>query len=242
MLMFQTRPVQLSNAALYHYGSGQLDCVPTATDFIRFQERARMLFPEEIETERLRLERLCHENVDVFEYYHCCSSDEQAIEEITQYLPWDTHETVKETNDYIDSLEEQWEDGTRAEYLIRPKDGEDSAGTIAGSAGLIIEWETQTGYPAIWLRKPFWGRGYSGERASSLIEVAFERLDLDLVAVPLQDGNDKSRRAVEKYIESHGGQYDGIIRNSTVRPDGTIIDHRRYTVTQQQYYQAIQDK
>lgn len=197
-----------------------------------------MLFPEKIETDRLHLEQLCHDNVDVFAYYECCSHHEPAIEEVTQYLPWDTHKTVKETKDTIDELEEKWDEGTRAEYVIRPNDGESGAGDIAGAGGLIIDWDTQTGYPAIWLRKTFWGRGYSAERASAIIELAFERLDLALVAVPVQDGNDTSRRVVEKYIDSHGGQYDGIIRNATVRPDGNIIDHHRYTVSKEQYQQT----
>lgn len=198
-----------------------------------------MLFPEAIETERLHLERLCHDNVDIFDYYGYCSHHEPSIEEVTRYLPWDTHETVKETKDYIDELEQKWEEGTRAEYVIRPKDGESGAGEIVGAGGLIVDWETKTGIPAIWLRKQFWGHGYSAERALAIIEMAFERLDLELVAVPIQDGNEKSRQAVEKYIESYGGQYDGLIRNSTARPDGTIIDHHRYSVTQDQYQQTI---
>lgn len=201
-----------------------------------------MLFPERIETERLRLERLCLDTVDCFEYYECCSRHEPAIDEVTRYLPWDTHETVKETRDYLEELDEKWEAGTRAEYVIRPKPGEPGGGEIAGSGGLIVDWETQTGYPAIWLRKRFWGRGYSGERATAMIELAFERLDLDLVAVPVQDGNEKSRRAVEAYVTDHGGQYDGIVRNSTVRPDGTIIDHHRYTITREQYRQSLADE
>ncbi|NKE38088.1 GNAT family N-acetyltransferase [Natronococcus sp. JC468] len=193
------------------------------------------MFPEEIETERLRLRQLCHETVDVFEYYKLCSHHEPAIEEVTEYLPWDPHETVKETADYISKLESRLEDRTRAEYVIRPKKGEPGASEIVGSGGLVIDWETQIGKPAIWLRKQFWGNGYSGERADVMLELAFERLDLELVVVPVQDGNDRSRAAVEKYISTYGGQYDGIIRNSTVRPDGTIIDHHRYTVTQNQY-------
>lgn len=200
-----------------------------------------MLFPEELETERLHLEQLCHDTVDVFAYYECCSHNEPAIEEVTRYLPWNTHKTVKETKDYIDDLEAQWEEGTRAEYVIRPKNGESGAGDIAGAGGLIIDWETQTGSPAIWLRKEFWGRGYSAERATVLIELAFEFLDLDLIAIPVQEGNEKSRKAVEKYVDSHGGQYDGIIRNATVRPDGTIIDHHRYSVSEVQFQQTKND-
>ena len=193
------------------------------------------LFPERIETDRLTLERLCHDTVDVFEYHEYCSSDAPGIDEITRFLPWDPHTSVKETSEYLDSLEAQWNDDERAEYVIRPRPGEDGAGEIAGAGGLIVDWETLTGKPAIWLRKPFWGRGYSGERAAAMIELAFERLDLDLVAVPVQDGNARSRRAVERYVDEHGGQYDGIARNATRRPDGEIIDHQRYTITAEQY-------
>lgn len=201
-----------------------------------------MLFPAEIETDRLRLTRLSHDTVDVFAYYEHCSAHEPAIEEVTQYLPWDPHQHVNETRAYIDELEEKWAAGTRAEYVIYPKAGEAGAGEIAGSGGLIVDWDTRTGIPAIWLRKRFWGRGYSGERARAMIELAFDRLDLDIVAVPIDAENDKSRQAVEKYVDAHGGQYDGLIRNSTVRPDGTIIDHRRYTITQAQYEKTKVDR
>lgn len=194
-----------------------------------------MLFPETLETDRLRLERLSHDTVDLFEYHQHCSEHEPGIADVTRYLPWGIHGTVQETSEYIDEMEDKWESGERAEYVIRPKDGEKDAGAIAGAGGLILDWETHTGYPAVWLRKPFWGRGYSGERASRLIEMAFERLDLDLVAVPVQEENENSRRAVEKYVAAHGGQYDGIVRNATVRPDGEIIDRHRYTVTRDQY-------
>lgn len=194
-----------------------------------------MLFPETLGTDRLHLERLHRENVDVFEYHRCCSSREPGIEAVTRYLPWDAHDTVKETSDRMNELEDQWENGTRAEYVIRPKNGEPGAGDIAGSAGLILEWDRHTAMPAIWLRRRFWGRGYSGERAAGLLSLAFDRLDLDVVAIPVQQENERSIRAVERYVDAHGGQYDGLVRNAAVRPDGSIIDHRRYTITRDQY-------
>lgn len=89
-----------------------------------------MLFPEEIETDRLRLSRLCHDNVDLFAYHECCSHDEPEIEAVTRYLPWDPHETLKQTKEYIDALERKWADGERAEYIIRPKPTEDGAREI----------------------------------------------------------------------------------------------------------------
>ena len=119
--------------------------------------------------------------------------------------------------------------------LFRLKEEGTVTDEIAGSGRLLVDWETKTGKPAIWLRKPYWGCGYSGERASALIELAFERLDLELIAVPVQAENEKSRQTVEKYITAHGRQHDGIIRNSTVQLNGEIIDHHRYTVIQKQY-------
>jgi hypothetical protein len=117
------------------------------------------LFPHRLETDRLELERLCHDTVDIFECYRRRSRHEPDIEEVTAFLPWDPHETVGETADYVDELEQKWDDGVRAEYLLRPKPGEDGAGEVAGSACLIVDWETRTATPGIWLRKRLWGRG-----------------------------------------------------------------------------------
>ena len=236
------------------------------------RSNGRSLFPRTLETERLELERLCHDTVDARAYYEHCSEHNPHIEEVTRYLPWDPHETPRETVEYVDELERKWTEGTRGEWVIRPKSGEESetrnaseqsssegldeplgpcergddprpdgseprdgAGEIAGSACLVVDWETRTATPGIWLRKRFWGRGYSAERARALVALAFGRLDLDLVAVPVEDGNETSRRAVAQYVEALGGQYDGVVRNSTVRPDGRIVDHHRYTITRDQY-------
>lgn len=74
----------------------------------------------------------------------------------------------------------------------------------------------------------FRGRGYSGERADALPAVSFERLEL--VVAAHVDGNEKSRRAIEKYVERHGGQYDGLLRNWLALP-GTVADVHRYTIS-----------
>jgi ribosomal-protein-alanine N-acetyltransferase len=196
------------------------------------------LFPHRLGTDRLELERLCHDTVDIFECYRRRSRHEPDIEEVTAFLPWDPHETVGETADYVDELERKWAENERAEYLLRPKAGEDGAGTVAGSACLLFDWDRRTATPGIWLRKRFWGRGYAGERARALVDLAFERLDVELLAVPVEDGNARSRSAVSTYVAGMGGQYDGVVRNAAVRPDGRVVDHHRYTVTREQYLAA----
>jgi ribosomal-protein-alanine N-acetyltransferase len=198
------------------------------------------MFPERLETERLRLERFSHDTVDVLDYYEYTASDSEAARAATEYLPWGPHENPKAASDYVDSMEEQWDERTRAEYVIRPKQGEDGAGEFAGSAGLICRWEQDLALPAIWLRRRFWGRGYSGERADALLELAFERLDFSVVAIPLHGDNERSYRAVEKYVERHGGRYEGCLRNHAGRYDEPA-DHHRFSISREEYRAAKTD-
>ena len=199
------------------------------------------MFPERIETDRLILERLCHETLDVFEFYAICSDADgpEAMDEVTRYMPWEPHQTLLESKEYIDGVEERWEEGEAAGYVVRPRDGEPGAGEYAGNAALHIDWDRRTGNLGTWLRKRFWGRGYSGERAGALMELAFERLDLELVSVSHHADNDQSRRAIEKYVEAHGGRCEGLLRNWLPHGD-EVSDEYRYTISQAEYRDATE--
>ncbi|WP_254864187.1 GNAT family N-acetyltransferase [Halovivax gelatinilyticus] len=193
------------------------------------------MFPESIETDRLRLERFCHETVDVFELYEAFAARHaEGVDEVFEYVPQSPYATTKDAADAIDDAERRWEEAERAAYAVRPKPGEDGAGELAGLATLTCQWEHRTGQLGLILRKPFWGRGYSGERAAALMELAFERLDLDLVTAGYNEGNEASKRAIERYVEAHEGQYDGILRN-WVPMDDRVDDLHRYTVSREQY-------
>jgi RimJ/RimL family protein N-acetyltransferase len=216
-----------------------------------------------IETERLRLERETRDAVDLHAYYQVCSSD-PGIDEVTEYLSWEPHDHPGETAEYLDSVEERWEDRENAGYLVRPKDPDaapdvehrvvldDEYGPYAGSTGLGTDWDRRSAGLGLWLRKPFWGRGYSGERAAALLELAFERLDLEVVEVSHEVGNEKSRRAIEKYVDrfggpaseasgtssraerSDGGRREGRLRNDVGAEDGPT-DQVRYTSSREEY-------
>ncbi|WP_135852956.1 GNAT family N-acetyltransferase [Halorussus salinus] len=194
------------------------------------------LLPETIETDRLQLERLCHENVETLALYDCFAAG-VAAEEVFEYVPEDPCQTPKGAHDRIEEAEERWDEGEAAEYVVRPKAGEPRAGEIAGTANLICEWDRRTAILGLVLRKSFWGRGYSGERAAALMELAFDRLDLELATAGYNEGNEKSRRAIEKYVERFGGQYDGVLRNWVPMGD-EIADLHRYTVTREQWVEA----
>lgn len=195
------------------------------------------LFPERIETDRLELVAAGPDAVDVHELYRICAADD-GIEAVTEYVTWEPHPHPKETQEFLEFAAEQRAEGESAQYAVRPREGEDGAGEIAGLTALTPDWERDLGELGIWLRRRFWGRGYAGERAAELLRVAFERLDLSVVAVSHLEGNERSRRAVERYVAAHGGRHEGHLRNARTAADGTPVDVLRYTVSRAEYRDA----
>ena len=187
------------------------------------------LFPEIVETDRLRLERLSRDRIDLHAFYEVCAHDPD-IEEVTEHLTWGPHPHPKSTFEFVTAMEDAWDEAENATYLVRPH----GADTFSGGAGLGVDWEKRTGILGVWLRKRFWGRGYSGERAAALIALVFERLDLELVAVDHMVGNEQSRRAIEKYVEHFGGRHEGLFRNRGLK-DGEPVDHHRYSISREEY-------
>lgn len=190
------------------------------------------MFPTRIETERLVLTQLSTEHVDMFTLYDLFAEDGEGVADVFEYVPQEPYQTVKQARDQLKKAEAAWDEGDVAQYAIYEADEE-----LAGYTVLSIEWERRTGNLGFILAQSFWGQGYAGECAAALTELAFDRLDLDLVAIGHEDGNENSKRAIEKYVDSCGGQYDGVLRNWT--PIGeSVIDHHRYTVTQKQYLEV----
>jgi ribosomal-protein-alanine N-acetyltransferase len=198
----------------------------------------RTVFPETLTTGRLRFERLCREYVPVDEYYTLVGREANpTVEEELRYIPRGPVETVGAAADRLEEFERRWDARERAEYALRPRDGEPGSGDLAGTAGLIFAWDRRLAKLAVRLRKRFWGRGYSGERADALLELAFDSLDLDCVAIPVHAGNERSRRAVESYVDRWNGRHEGLLRNDGARSDGPV-DRHRFTVTHEEYDNA----
>lgn len=193
-------------------------------------------FPDSLETDRLRLERLRRATTPVRELNRYMSADASGMGEVSEYVPWDPHRSVAETRDYLAEVDREWRRGERATYRLSPTGGPD-AGEFAGITSLTVDREHRTGELALWLRKPFWGRGYSGERAAALLRLAFDDLDLDLVGVSHQEGNENSKRAIRRYIGAYGGQFADVLHDFQPTPDGAR-DLHRYTVSREQYRDA----
>jgi len=191
------------------------------------------LFPTEMESDRLRYEALRPETLDPLELYSHVNVDAPHIDEITRWVTWDPYETPKEAADWIDLVGEQFESGEAATYVLRPTAGE-RAGEFAGVGGLDVDWDRRIATMGVWFRKPFWGQGYSGERAARMLELAFDRLDLEVVTVSHDPENDNSRRAIQRYVDRFGGRKEGRIRNDIVM-NGEPRDSIRYSISAAEY-------
>lgn len=195
------------------------------------------MFPETLESERLTFEQLSRDTIDVTDLYDVFGTPNDASDEVFRYVDFGPHRTLKDTYDFVARAEEQWDEGKGAKYVVRPKQTEEGDGDIAGFAGLYPDWERRFASMGIVLDKQFWGAGYAGERAELFVGVAFDTLDLEMVAVKYIDGNEQSKRAIEKYVEKLGGQYDGLLRN-WVAVGEEVFDCHRYTIRREQFEAA----
>lgn len=56
-----------------------------------------------------------------------------------------------------------------------------------------------------------------------------------MVSVTHQVGNDKSRRAIEKYVDRFGGRREGTFRNFHGFGDDGAVDAVRYTISRDEW-------
>jgi RimJ/RimL family protein N-acetyltransferase len=192
------------------------------------------LFPRELETERLRLIALDGETLDPLELYEYVGVDAPGVDRLTRHLTWEPHQHPNETLEFLDQCAEQFAADRGAHYAIYPREDETGADELAGLGGFGVDWDRSVATLGTWLREPFWGRGYSGERARALMRVAFERLDLDCVAVTCDVENENSYRAISRYVARAGGREEGVLRNHERFPDGPR-DVYRFTVTSEEW-------
>ncbi|NHN41200.1 GNAT family N-acetyltransferase [Halorubellus sp. JP-L1] len=223
------------------------------------------LFPETMRTPRLRFERL-DEAVDAFERYEWTRASRDARERETRFVTDTPDSHPKATVDDLGAAREAWGDADGAKWTIFLRPGEPDAGgdpveageaprvsdgradgvretgdrVHVGVASLDPLWDRRRFHTGVALHRPYWGRGYAGERAPALLKVGFERLDLDVASVAHFEGNENSRSQMESWVDRFGGQEDGRFRNWVPRDDGDAEpwDLRSYSISAENYRDA----
>lgn len=187
--------------------------------------------PERLETDRLVLRRLDACSVETIHTLFNRVQDEDAV---FGFCSWSRHETLEETKTYYTNRATGWENDERYEYIIEKQ----TTGECIGTTYVDIEQVTDAGVFGLWLDKPHWGNGFSGERADRMLALSFETLGLTHVRVGCLAPNARSRRAIEKYVDRHGGVYYGTLpvaaRSYSTYPDPTR-PHHEYAIRLEDY-------
>ncbi|SDQ63430.1 GNAT family N-acetyltransferase [Natronobacterium texcoconense] len=196
------------------------------------------LYPERIETDRLVLERLCHDTVDPFEFYEFVTRDDWQGE-ATDHMPWFRLRRLDQVERFVDRAEEIYADREGVRYLLRTND---ETRPIVGTSAYKTEWETKRATTDIVLAKEYWGREYALERASIFVELTFEVYDLEAYYTTCAADNEPSRRSIEKCIEQYGGRHEGLLRQHSPRPNGDVTDQHRFSIVRGEYEEATVDR
>ena len=145
-----------------------------------------MSAPRRIETPRLVLRP--PEPADVQEIFDRYASDP----DVTRYLGWPRHQSVADTEAFVNFSAAEWDRWPAGPYLIRSRDDD----RLLGGTGLGFESETvaSTGYV---LARDAWGRGYATEALAAMVELA-NRFGVQRLYALSHPDHRASQRVLEK--------------------------------------------
>lgn len=186
-----------------------------------------------MESPRLEYERINPDTLDPLDLYQYVKREAPGIDEITRCVRWEPYDHPKQVQDWIADTAEQFQDGELATYVVRSRHA-DSAREFVGLGSLDCYFDRQLATIGAWFRQSFWGRGFFGELAARYAALAFEDLDLRMIAITHSPDNDRSERAITKFIDRFGGRREGVLRND-ISMNGTPRDSVRYTLSREEW-------
>lgn len=100
------------------------------------------------------------------------------------------------------------------------------SGAFVGGTGLYDpDWLVRRFEIGYWVRKSAQGQGYATEITNALLRYAFTALAANMVTIGHAEGNDRSRRVIEKcgFQYSHGWKYGHALPDDTITADRIYI-------------------
>lgn len=192
-------------------------------------------YPTRIETDRLLMKPLL-ESVEPSSMYKLYKQypDTDRWFNTSMGLP----RTYGETIELFETIQRLQKEKTDVFYSILEKE----TGEILGQATIEdIDFDAGKCGIGIWLRKDRWGEGISKERAEGLMYAIFECMEINTIEVRVAKQNEISISAVESYMEVFGGQYDGILRNSSITPKDEVVSMFVWSITAEEFFDNKSD-
>lgn len=164
-----------------------------------------------LETERLVLRRMRPSDAaDMYDY--------ASRAEVTEYLLWSPHPSVRYTADYLKYIKSRYAIGDFYDWAVTEK----SSGRMIGTCGFTkFDLPHNCGEIGYVLNPDFHGNGYATEAASRVMEFGFLELGLHRIEAKFIQGNDASLRVMEKLgMTFEGYRRDGMLVKKKYRTIG----------------------
>ena len=162
-----------------------------------------------LKSDRLMLRGMqAKERSDMYEY----SKDPG----VTKYLLWSEHPNEAYTRRYLKHVERRYKKEIYYDWAIiyngdGPSELDAYKGRMIGTCGFAsIDFDNLCGEIGYVLNPEYWGRGIAVEALEKVIEFGFENLGLHRIEARFMEGNDSSRRVMEKV----GMTFEGIQREA----------------------------
>lgn len=164
-----------------------------------------------IYTERLTLRRMKPSDAeDMFDY--------AKRQDVTEYLRWYPHQSVKYTSDYLRYVSARYKLGDFSDWAVVEKESGRMIGTCGFTSFDLPHNSAEIGYV---LNPDFHGRGYATEAAARVIEFGFTELGLHRIEARFMKDNTASLRVMEKLgMTLEGYRRDGMLIKQQYRTIG----------------------
>ncbi|MDD4290802.1 MAG: GNAT family protein [Clostridia bacterium] len=170
------------------------------------------------ETQRLVLRRFKTEDLkDFYEYAR--------VPDIGLNAGFHPHESIEESKVILDIFIE-----SEGELALELKENGKCIGSVGFRPDKLRRFDGayNIGYS---LSKDYWGWGLMTEAVTAVLKYLFEDLEAFSVSVGHFDGNERSKRVIEKC----GFVYEGKLRSSYITADGVVKDENVYSILRDEY-------
>lgn len=153
-----------------------------------------------LNTERLTLRRmLVSDTDDMYEYAR--------RESVTRYLTWNPHRSRDYTREYLQYIGTHYTIGDFFDWGVI-HNGDDK---FIGTCGFTrFDYNHNCGEIGYVLNPEYWGHGFADEAVREVMKFGFEVLGLNRIEAKFMEGNESSRRVMEKT----GMTFEGYHRKS----------------------------
>ena len=171
---------------------------------------------QRIETERLILRRFTLKDA-VYMHYNWASDPE-----VTKYLTWPAHTSLKVTRDLLEEWVPRYADGGYFNWVIEYKE----TGKPIGNISVVkLNENTEAADIGYCMGRAYWGKGLMPEALKAVVEYLFDVVGLNRIAACHDVNNPNSGKVMKKA----GMRWEGILRAAGKNNCG-ICDEAWYSI------------